>query len=136
MVSPKQGDLITVAYEDRDFDVIVIDPDGLGPGLPSVGFGFRQAARYLGIPQQTLTSRVTELDGVILRWRIRFQSISNADWGQKERRSPVAVNYCSNVYAVVGDSIVIGLDRDSSFSIETIQKMLFESVSESISRSR
>ena len=58
------GDLITVVYEDREFDAIVLAPDGLGPGLPTVGFGFRQAAKYLGLPQQTLTSRVTELDGV------------------------------------------------------------------------
>jgi len=64
MTAPKQGDLITVVYEDREFDVIVMDPDGLGPGLPLVGLGFRGASRYIGIPQQTLTSRVTELDGV------------------------------------------------------------------------
>ena len=60
----KTGDLITVVYEDREFEAIVIDPDGLGPGLPTVGFGFRQASKHLGIPQQTLTSRVTELEGI------------------------------------------------------------------------
>ncbi len=63
-MATKIGDLITVVYEDREFEAIVIDPDGLGSGLPSVGFGFRQASRHLGIPQQTLTSRVTEVDGV------------------------------------------------------------------------
>ena len=60
----KTGDLITVVYEEREFDAIAIEPDGLGPGLPTVGFGFRQASRHLGIPQQTLTSRVTELEGI------------------------------------------------------------------------
>ncbi|MEM6452500.1 MAG: hypothetical protein AAF703_19560 [Cyanobacteria bacterium P01_D01_bin.105] len=54
----KTGDLITVTYEAREFEAIVIDPNGLGPGLPSVGFGFGQATRYIGIPQPTLTRRV------------------------------------------------------------------------------
>lgn len=54
----KTGDLITVVYEDREFEAVVIDPDGLGPGLPSAGFGFGQATRYIGIPQPTLTRRV------------------------------------------------------------------------------
>ena len=54
----KTGDLITVTYEEREFEAVVIDPDGLGPGLPSVGFGFGQATRYIGIPQPTLTRRV------------------------------------------------------------------------------
>ena len=62
----KTGDLITVVYEDRDFESIVIDPDGLGPGLPSIGFGLSQASRHVGIPQQTLTNRVTQIDGE--RW--------------------------------------------------------------------
>lgn len=35
----RRGDLITVTYEKREFGVIVIDPDGLGPGQPSVGSG-------------------------------------------------------------------------------------------------
>jgi hypothetical protein len=64
VTTPKQGDLINVIYEDREFEAIVIDPDGLGAGLPSVGFGFRMASRHIGIPQQTLTGRVTVLDGV------------------------------------------------------------------------
>ena len=53
----KTGDLITVVYEGRDFESIVIDPDGLGPGLPSIGFGLSQASRHVGIPQQTLTNQ-------------------------------------------------------------------------------
>ena len=43
MATPQQGDLIVVTYEDREFEAIVIDPDGLGEGEPSVGFGFRMA---------------------------------------------------------------------------------------------
>jgi hypothetical protein len=56
----KSGDRITLVYEGKEFDVIVIDPNGLGEGQPSVGFGFRMAERYMGIPQSTLSDWVTD----------------------------------------------------------------------------
>ncbi len=56
---PKAGDRITVTYADHDFEVIVIDPNALGKGQPSFGLGFNMAQKYIGIPQQTLTDRVT-----------------------------------------------------------------------------
>lgn len=59
MAALKKGDRITLNYEGRDFDVIVIDPDGLGPAQPSVGFGFRMAEKYVGPPQSTLSDWVT-----------------------------------------------------------------------------
>jgi hypothetical protein len=37
----KAGQRITLSFEGREFDVIVIDPNGLGEDQPSVGFGFR-----------------------------------------------------------------------------------------------
>jgi hypothetical protein len=55
METIKTGDLIVVTYEDREFTAIVIDPNGMGEGEPSVGFGFRMAERHIGIPQPTLT---------------------------------------------------------------------------------
>lgn len=64
MSKMKPGDRITVSYEGRDFDVIVIDPNGLGDGQPSVGFGFRMAERNAGIPASTLSTWVFEKDGV------------------------------------------------------------------------
>jgi hypothetical protein len=54
----KPGDRITLPYEGRNFDVIVIDPNGLGDGQPSVGFGFNMMERYAGIPQSTLSTWV------------------------------------------------------------------------------
>jgi hypothetical protein len=51
----RQGSLITLAYEGREFEVVVIDPNGLGPGQPTVGFGYRMAERYVGIPNDTLS---------------------------------------------------------------------------------
>lgn len=59
----KSGDRITLMYEGREFDAIVIEPNGLGEGQPSVGFGFRMAERYAGIPNDTLSRWVLDLDG-------------------------------------------------------------------------
>jgi hypothetical protein len=62
----KSGDRITLVYEGKEFDVIVIDPNGLGEGQPSVGFGFRMAERYMGIPRQTLSDWATEIENATL----------------------------------------------------------------------
>ena len=59
----QSGDLIVVTYEDREFTAIVIDPNGLGEGEPSVGFGFRMAERHIGLPQPTVTKRVIQIAG-------------------------------------------------------------------------
>lgn len=55
----KAGSLITVSFEEREFQAIVIDPNGLAQGEPSIGFGFRMAQKHIGIPRQTLADRVT-----------------------------------------------------------------------------
>jgi hypothetical protein len=54
----KSGDRITLVYEGKEFDVIVIDPNGLGEDQPSIGFGFNMMERYAGIPQSTLSTWV------------------------------------------------------------------------------
>jgi hypothetical protein len=51
----KTGNRITLTYENREFDVIIIDPNGLGEGQPSVGLGFRMMEKYSGIPNDTLS---------------------------------------------------------------------------------
>lgn len=65
MVSLERGSLTKLIYEGREFEAIVIDPDGLGQGQPSVGFGFRMAERNVGVPESTLRSWVRELEGMI-----------------------------------------------------------------------
>lgn len=50
----RTGDRISVNYSDREFDVIVIDPNGVGDGQPSVGFGFRMGEKYVGMPESTV----------------------------------------------------------------------------------
>ena len=49
----KRGSLIKVPYEGREFSAIVIDPDGLGGGQPTVGFGFTMMEQHSGLPQST-----------------------------------------------------------------------------------
>lgn len=56
----RSGSLVKVPYEGREFDAVVIDPNGLGEGQPSVGFGFRMAERYVGIPNDTLSRWVLD----------------------------------------------------------------------------
>lgn len=34
----KAGSLITVTFEEREFQAIVIDPNGLGQGEPSIAY--------------------------------------------------------------------------------------------------
>ena len=59
----RKGQLITLNYEGRDFEVIVIDPNGLGKNQPSVGFGLRMMSKHGGIPEQTLSDWVTKESG-------------------------------------------------------------------------
>lgn len=63
MATIKTGQLVTLSYEGREFQVIVIDPNGLGEGQPSVGFGFRMMERYAGVPESTIRSWVREKEG-------------------------------------------------------------------------
>jgi hypothetical protein len=53
--SVKKGDRIEVVYADKNFEVI--DPDGLGPGQPAYGFGFRMAEKYIGINNTMLSKK-------------------------------------------------------------------------------
>ncbi len=60
----KPGQIIELDYESRKFEVIVIDPHGLGRNQPSVGFGYNLMEKYGGLPQSTATDwTVTGKDG-------------------------------------------------------------------------
>ena len=61
-MSISKGQRITVTYEDREFEVIVIDPHGLGHDQPSLGFGFRMMEKYGGLPQATSSKWLLEGD--------------------------------------------------------------------------
>ncbi len=57
------GQLVTLQYEQRQFEAIVIDPNGLGKNQPSIGFGFRMMAKHGGLPVNTLSQWVTRESG-------------------------------------------------------------------------
>ncbi|MEM1172338.1 MAG: hypothetical protein AAGJ08_25480 [Cyanobacteria bacterium P01_H01_bin.35] len=50
----KKGQIIDLSYKGRDFEAIVIDPNGMGNGQPTVGFGFGMMQRYSGLPDSTM----------------------------------------------------------------------------------
>lgn len=58
----ERGQRVLVTYENREFEVIVIDPHGLGRDQPSLGFGFRMMERYGGLPQSTSSKWLIEGD--------------------------------------------------------------------------
>jgi hypothetical protein len=55
------GQLVPVRFKEREFTVIIIDPDGFGPGRPTVGLGYRGMSRHTDVPVNTLIQRVVEL---------------------------------------------------------------------------
>lgn len=60
----KTGDLVKVPFGSRVLDTIVMDPNGLAIGQPSVGMGFNMMHKHGGIPAQTLSDWVSEIKGV------------------------------------------------------------------------
>lgn len=60
----ERGQRITLIFEGREFDVIVIDPNGLGNQQPTVGFGFRMMEKYAGVAASTLSTWVFEKNGI------------------------------------------------------------------------
>jgi hypothetical protein len=64
MTEIKSGQRVTLSYESREFDVIVIDPNGLGQGQPTVGFGYQMMDKYAGVPASTLSTWAFENEDV------------------------------------------------------------------------
>ena len=60
----ERGQRITLIFEGREFDVIVIDSNGLGNQQPTVGFGFRMMEKYAGVAASTLSTWVFEKNGI------------------------------------------------------------------------
>jgi hypothetical protein len=60
----RAGQIIPLRYKNREIKAIIIDPNGLGPDKPTIGMGIRGMDRHIGIPRQTLSDRVSEIEGV------------------------------------------------------------------------
>ena len=96
----RKGQLVTIQYEDREFQVIVIDPNGLGQDQPSVGFGFRLMEKYAGIPISTLS---------------QWQTIESALEGDPNNELQVLKLPSNNTYRVIQ---IIGEDNNEYTVIE------------------
>ena len=60
----ERGQLIPITFKGRSFNAVVIDPDGLGAGKPTVGIGYRGMSRHTDVPAQTFVDRVSEIEGL------------------------------------------------------------------------
>jgi hypothetical protein len=54
------GQITIIEYKSREFRTVVIDPNGISKEQPTVGYGFRQAEKHIGIPHNTLSGWVVE----------------------------------------------------------------------------
>lgn len=57
------GKIIWVTYQSREIRAIVINPNGLGIGQPTIGLGFRMIDEYIGIRHNTLSNWLVEKEG-------------------------------------------------------------------------
>lgn len=66
MPSPqfRSGQIIPLRFKNRELRAVVIDPNGLGEGRPTIGLGFRGMDRHTNVPAQTFVDRVSEIQGV------------------------------------------------------------------------
>lgn len=94
------GQLIKLEFEGREFEVIVIDPHGLGKNQPTVGFGFRMMQKHGGLPEPTLSNWLTKESG--------FEGDSNNNVLSLEPPS-------GNRFRVIQIS---GLDKNEYFVVE------------------
>ena len=63
----RTGQIVPLRFRRRQFSVIVIDPDGLGSGKPSIGMGLRAMQRHTNVPAPTISRRVLQnLGGGVL----------------------------------------------------------------------
>lgn len=102
IVTSESGQKLTMNYETRQFIAIVVDPNGIGEGLPTIGFGFNMMEKYAGIPQSTLTNWVTQSEGV---------KVLKLPSGKTLRVTDCLVND-GNVYSVIEASDWIELAFD------------------------
>lgn len=96
------GQLVPIEYRGRQFNAIIIDPDGLGAGKPTVGLGYRGMSRHTDVPAQTFVDRVSEIEGV---------SVLKLPSGKTFRVSEIEAND-GNTYRVIEASDWVALVSD------------------------
>lgn len=58
----QQGQLIKVPFNKKVLDAIVIDPNGLAEGQPSIGMGFRMMSKHGGLTESNLSRWVMQIE--------------------------------------------------------------------------
>ena len=67
------GTIIPVCnYKERQLSAIVLDPDGLGKGKPTVGLWFNAIEDHIGIPKQTLSDWAVSSENLIRKQKSRW----------------------------------------------------------------
>ena len=56
----RAGQIIPLRYRSRELRAVIIDPDGLGEGRPTIGIGFRGMDRHTNVPVNTLSQRLIQ----------------------------------------------------------------------------
>lgn len=57
------GQVIQITFAGHKFPVVVIEPNGIGEGQPTIGLTLRMADPFMGIDQSTLSRWLTPLNG-------------------------------------------------------------------------
>ena len=52
--------IVPIQFKGKSFNAIVIDPDGLGAGKPTIGVGYRSMSRHTNVPVPTFVQRVIQ----------------------------------------------------------------------------
>ncbi|KPQ31932.1 MAG: hypothetical protein HLUCCA11_22675 [Phormidesmis priestleyi Ana] len=60
----ESGQLVPIEFRGRQFNAIIIDPNGFGEGRPTVGLGYRGLSKHTDVPAQTFVDRVSAIEGV------------------------------------------------------------------------
>jgi hypothetical protein len=106
----KKGQLVKLEFESREFEAIVIDPDGLGRNQPSIGFGFRMMERHGGLPQGTTSNWVTKESTLEGDCTNRFKSLKLPSG--KSFRVIVITGEDNNEYSVIEVSEWVAIAAD------------------------
>ena len=106
----KTGTRINVRFEEKHFEVFVIDSNGIDEGLPTVGLAFRMIERSAGLPQSTLSKWLVDGLGETMDNNNPFQWLqSPSGKGYRLRR---ILGQDNNTYKVLEISDLINLVAD------------------------
>lgn len=105
------GQLLPLSFLGRDFSVVVIDPDGLGPGKPTVGIGLRGMSRHTNMPVSTLVRRVIEVAEEDIEGSLAAGKYLKLPSGKLFKVTPIDAND-GNTYQVIEAADWVELSKE------------------------